>query len=299
MRNPKGCPASGGRSTSFMSPPMLLAAVKLPIVSDRQASMRGNCNMARASGPSRHGRDVHDQLVRQAQLHEAARQRRAGFDQHVVALPPAQFTATPAADRRGPPHPAAFATTSPPAASRARASAEAKRGSLVKIRVSPSSCNRRDVAGVLRFESSTTRNGCLPRVSTPGSRTFNCGSSLSTVSMPVSTALACGAQMLHVRTRRFAGDPAALAVGQRHAAIETRGDFDDDSRQSRRHALLESRRSAHALRFQQSAGDLDAGQRAADACPAPCTCGLGSSAAHITRFTPARISASVHGGVRL
>ena len=105
------------------------------------------------------------------------------------------------------------------------------------------------------------------------------------------------APAMAVGARGLAGDPLALAVRERRAAVEARRDLHAHPRPAARHARDEA--DVQLARFVGQQPDVDGDPGARAAARAPCAAaGLGSAIAATTRPTPAAITASVHGGVR-
>ena len=68
---------------------------------------------------------------------------------------------------------------------------------------------------------------------------------------------AAGPQVLHIVACRIGGDPAALAIGQRGAPIQTHRKFDAHERPARAHALDESAVELPRRLGHEPAGDID------------------------------------------
>ena len=84
------------------------------------------------------------------------------------------------------------------------------------------------VSGVRRLPSITMRTGLRPP--SPGNRQVSCGSSATTVPTPTITASCSRAADAPRVARRFAGDPLALAMRCRDAAVERRRELQRDER---------------------------------------------------------------------
>src|SRR5918997_3348200 len=197
----------------------------------------------------------------------------------------------------------AAASVGPPSTStrrtpRANSSSSSSRGPGAPLtRVGAASSSTRAVAGSRPRRSSTTRSGCRGASRPSASRTVSCGSSVSAVPDPTTTA----SQVARSRwtaarasgpvTQRLLPSAAATRPSSVPATFQTTNGR--CSRTPVSHAPS-APSSAACCSTPSSTSMLAARSRAA---PPPASC-LGSGTATTTRATPAATSASVHGPVR-
>ena len=143
------------------------------------------------------------------------------------------------------------------------------RSPAVTIRTPPPSRMRAD-AGVCACRSTITRRGCRVVVT---ARTFIRGSSCSTVPDAREDRAGAGAPCMSVGTRLGPGDPLALPIAKRGAAIEARRKFRAHPWTAARQQRQEARVELACRVFAQS--DLDGNARRAQPLRAACLARIG------------------------
>ena len=187
--------------------------------------------MPRAGSPSSARREIEQELVDESGGEQRAVEPRARLDVHLVAAARAPAPRISAA-RSTRPAPSGSASTSVVAGQpRLRAPA-------VTTSAPPPASTF--AAGRRLRRAGRRRRAAAAAASRPRARSA-AGSSSRTVPMPVSTAQARARQRVAVGARRLAGDPLAVAVRQRGAAVEARRHLQPHPRPAARHAARRSR----------------------------------------------------------